>query len=67
MGSIRDLSDAVGQLLSPHLRSVRIDDVIATDRLIRLDAATCGPSVACTVGTTCSAPTTPARTAGPLA
>ncbi|HEV2781526.1 MAG TPA: hypothetical protein VGX25_19255 [Actinophytocola sp.] len=31
-------------LLFPHLRSVRIDDVVATDRLIRFDAATCGPS-----------------------
>ena len=36
-------------LLFPHVRSVRIDDVVATDRVIRFDVTTCAPSAACPV------------------
>ena len=46
------LSDVEGKLLHllfPHLESVRIDDVVATDRVIRFDATACAWSAGCPV------------------
>lgn len=46
---LNDVVRSLLQLLFPHLRSVRIDDVVATDRVIRFDATTCARSAVCPV------------------
>jgi transposase len=46
---LNDVADKLLHLLFPHLRSVRIDDVVATDRMIRFDATACARLAACSV------------------